>query len=176
MKLAIIAMLLTIVQTAAPISRQATDNSANDPGKIKHRSTNNQNPTHPIAPLLNPENTSGHQDSGDQPKADNTEHSIDVSKLPTVSIASGWRDDLSIVFTGLLVVIGSLGVCAAVRTLRAVERQADIMENSLKVVEAADVGIESASLIPVGAITPDSHIALRLKNFGRTSGLSQRDR
>lgn len=67
-----------------------------------------------------------------------------------------------------LVLIGFGGIVVAISTLKAIERQADTMEKALKVVEAADVGIESASLVPVGAITPDSHIGLKLKNFGRT--------
>lgn len=68
----------------------------------------------------------------------------------------------------LLVVVGIGGIWAAIRTLRAIERQADIMEKSLKIVEAADVYIENAGLIPRGRITPDSHIGITLKNFGRT--------
>lgn len=70
--------------------------------------------------------------------------------------------------TMLLVLIGIGGIWAALRTLGAIERQANIMDKALKVIEAADVAIESVSLVPAGAINPDSHIGLRLKNVGRT--------
>lgn len=63
-----------------------------------------------------------------------------------LSVAEPWSraDKLSLVYdilTGLLVVIGGLGVCFALRTLRAIERQTNVLAESQRpkiVVEAGD--------------------------------------
>jgi hypothetical protein len=50
----------------------------------------------------------------------------------------------------------------------AAKKGADISESAMKIVEAADILIQSTGLVPAGPIAPDSHIAIVFKNFGRT--------
>ncbi len=67
--------------------------------------------------------------SNEQPR--NSQRSIKVAELPPVSIRTGWRENLSLIFAGALVGIGVYGVLMAKRTLRAIERQAKANEEQL---------------------------------------------
>jgi hypothetical protein len=60
-----------------------------------------------------------------------------------------WWDRAYVVFSGLLVIIGAFGVIAALRTLRAIKRQADIMDSQKGIlaqsVKAAEDNAKAAS-------------------------------
>jgi hypothetical protein len=57
---------------------------------------------------------------------------IEITKFPAVSISRDWIDWGFWVFSGLLVVVGSLQVWLLWRTLGAISRQADSLEQQVK--------------------------------------------
>ena len=58
--------------------------------------------------------------------------SITITRLPSVSVERDWIDYWTLGFSGLLALIGIGGVIAAIRTLRAIEKQAGLMETQIK--------------------------------------------
>ncbi len=62
------------------------------------------------------------------------EQGVKITELPSVSITKDWADWGVWVFSGLLVVVGFLQVLLLFRTLRAIQRQAGIMENNIKLI------------------------------------------
>jgi hypothetical protein len=65
---------------------------------------------------------------GENVSAENTKKAVAISELPTVSVKSGWRDDLSLAFSCILMLAGVFGVCAAVKTLKQISTQAHWMK------------------------------------------------
>lgn len=48
----------------------------------------------------------------------------------------------------------------------AAKKSADLAETTMRVIEAPDLFLDKAGLVPAGPITPDSYVALGVKNFG----------
>jgi hypothetical protein len=132
MKFLILIALFAIVQTAPPVPKKATNSSTHTASEIRKSPATDQNPPAQAPSPLNASDFKTNQTTGNYQSAPNTEQSIRVRELPTVSTSRDWIDKLSILFTGILVIVGSLGVCAAYRTLRAIERQARIMRRQTR--------------------------------------------
>lgn len=98
--------------------------------------------------------------------------------------ATDWRTfvpNAAIAFgTIALALIGIIGTCAAIKTLKTLVRQtaatevaakaakksADLAEMTMRIIEAPDLCLDNAGLVPQGAITPESFVGLKVKNFG----------
>jgi hypothetical protein len=119
----IITVLLTVMQAAPPMPRQAPDSTTHAANEIRKNPAANQTPSTQVPSSLNTTDSKTNQNTGNQPSPENAIHSIRVSELPAVSVSRDWIDILAILFTGILVIVGSLGVCAAYRTLKAIETQ-----------------------------------------------------
>ncbi len=173
-------MLLAVTQASPPAPRKTADPTAGG----SESATKNQNSTD-AQPTV-PKRT--------ESKVDQDGSRTPVKETPK-AVKDPW-DKAYVVFTGLLVVIGALGVGFAIKTLRAIERQAlsmrrqtthlknsvvqarraanaakksaEFAELATKASERADVLLDAAGLSTGREMTPQSRVVLRFKNYGRT--------
>jgi hypothetical protein len=134
MRLLIFTVLLAVGQAPMPLPGQTTNNgTTNTKNFNKKNGTGSQQPTTPIPPPIAGVNvtTPPGQSAADQNKNKNNPDAVAVTELPSVSIDRDWVDFGTLAFSAGLVVIGFLGVRAAIRTLRAIERQANLMETQI---------------------------------------------
>jgi hypothetical protein len=128
------AMLMALAQTAPPLPRQVSDGSASAP---QHNPKNHSGFNQPGA-ISPPSFAQGVQVTGpsaqghaSKNEGENAYQSITVAKFPTVSVDRDWIDGMMVGLNIGLLIIGYFGVRAAVRTLRAVEKQAHLMQEQL---------------------------------------------
>jgi len=121
-------VLLSVIQTAPPIPRQAANSTNQRTDKVGKNTGRHEKPVNPTpTPEQVTQKAMSEKQSLNNPASPNTEQSIKIRELPSVSVTRDWTDIISLAFGGILVVVGIVGVCAAFRTLRAIERQARIM-------------------------------------------------
>ena len=60
-------------------------------------------------------------------KQANAQGPVSVSSLPQISAARDWIDWLALLISTVLMIVGIVGIGAALKTLRAVKKQADLM-------------------------------------------------
>jgi hypothetical protein len=126
-----IAVLLTAMQTPAPVPRKGDGQHRASPSQsTKEQSQGDQ--TAPPKTGVQPVTTEPQQHPSSTVSAENTQNPQRISELPPVSISRDWLDKVSVGFTLILVVVGCLGVRAAYRTLKAIEGQAAIMGGQLR--------------------------------------------
>jgi hypothetical protein len=131
MKIIVLGMLLAVVQAAPPVPRH-TSNEANKSGQsVKKQSDNKEAPSPSSSSFQEIVKPKAQSNSADAPSSPNTQQSITINKLPTVSVEKDLMDKTAWLFSGLLIVIGVAGVCAAVKTLKTIKRQAELMEGQL---------------------------------------------
>jgi hypothetical protein len=125
----VVCLLLLIV--VPPIPGQAPNQSASKPTNPKDNASTKQQATTQIrsAFIRNPSTAESPQERTTQhPKSDDPVPISTVEPLDIrADISKDWMDKLNWVFTGILLLIGGLGVYAALRTLRVIRRQADLM-------------------------------------------------
>lgn len=63
------------------------------------------------------------QRSNTPPQSNGSDNAVTIAKLPAVSVAKSWQDTLSLIFSGVLVLIGIGGVWYARKTLRVIQGQ-----------------------------------------------------
>jgi hypothetical protein len=138
MKYAVLAVLLAVMQASPPVPRKAANNSGDGGKNVKQDSSRQQAP--PSTPVVSTPHVD--QNSRETPSDANAQETIVVSEsAPVPKAAKDWWDKAYVIFTGLLVIIGGLGVGFAVRTLRAIEWQA---EETKTAAQAAKTGSEAA--------------------------------
>lgn len=131
MKPLLLAVLLAIMQTPSPVPRKATDSATGTSGRIQSQANSDKTPPSQSQPPVNASAAPSYNANGNEQGADNARHSISVSKLPPVTVVAprrDWADWGYWVFSGLLVVVGGLQVWLLLRTLNAIQRQADLMQ------------------------------------------------
>src|SRR5712691_1960413 len=89
-----------------------------------------------------------------------------------------WWDHANVIFTGLLVLIGIIGVWLALRSLKATEtaanaaaKSAEVADRTLHLTQAADVHIVGVNLEPK-ALTMDTVVSVVVRNYGRTRAVN----
>jgi hypothetical protein len=120
MKYLMLAVFLAVVQAAPPVPRKAPDTPARSSHNVQSSSAAQQEPSNP--PPSSQEIDSAKADK--QPCAyprNADDHKVIVVREP--STVSVW-EKVYVLFTGLLVIVGAVGIGYAIRTLRAIERQA----------------------------------------------------
>jgi len=125
MKMIVLGILLAVMQAARPIPRHIS----NETSKRGQKQPNNKE-TSTLSPSLSPDIVRPKtQDTGaDTPRSPSPQQPIAISKIPPVSVEKDWMDKTAWLFGGLLFLVGVAGVCAAVKTLKTINRQADLME------------------------------------------------
>jgi hypothetical protein len=173
MRAVIFTVLLSIVQAAPPVPRQ-TANSAN---QGTDRTVRNAAAQHkkPVPPVSSPERLTEEsiieKTTPDNPAPPNTEQATRVRELPSVSVTRDWIDKAGWFFSLVLVIVGIGGVCAAFRTLRAIERQAETMDRSLRVDQRAWMGIVNIRIRRFLEPNQDFVVEVESKNTGKTPAL-----
>jgi hypothetical protein len=173
MRTIILGVVLFVAQASGPVPRQATNTGAGDSQHSENKGNRNQKP-----PNVPPEITSEKQPptadtNGNRQGDKNTEQSIRVTEFPAVSVRENgfnWQGWISNV---LLFIVSLLQIYLLFRTLKATEiaanaakKSSDLAETTMKVIEAPGLFLDNVGLVPPGAITPDSHVAMLVKNFG----------
>src|SRR4051812_13576130 len=125
-----LAVLLFACQTIPPLRGQIADAGTRD---TKSGETNRGSSQHPSSPVPSP--TASKSPSGEpsqdkrNKKEDHAESpNVLISKIPSISVDRDKFDYIGTLVNVVLALIGIGGVLAALRTLRAVEKQAVLME------------------------------------------------
>src|SRR5260370_34139913 len=133
MRFLFVALFLSLVQTAQPRRRQPPDNTSQGSNHRNKKAAENKGPVNPTSPTKNVTQQSlSKETTPENPAPLNPEQPIRVRELARVSVTRDWIDDTGWFFSLILVVVGIGGVFAAFRTLRAVERQAEAMDHTLR--------------------------------------------
>lgn len=122
MKLLVMSALLALIQASTPTTQQGAHAPPGAHHAVSDKASSNK------APSLQPPK----QDNSNSPYGGNTQKTA-PAPMPT---KDQWGK-ASVVFTGLLVIVGALGVCYAARTLGKIERQAKANEGALSEIKAA---------------------------------------
>jgi hypothetical protein len=137
MNVLVLAVLLAAMQSP-PVPRKTPNQPASDSQNVKGNPNNEQTATEVSGPR--PGISEGNQREG-QTQASHSAREIIREPAP-VSHKDGW-DKAYVTFTGLLVAVGGFGVAYAVKTLRAIKRQADLMEKQTGILEKSVVAAEA---------------------------------
>jgi len=122
--------LLFVFAQAPTVPRKAANQPTRGDNTVKHDSGNKQHSSDTSKPSIAESN---HREGQGQSSHDAPETVI-ISELAGVSHKDGW-DKAYVIFTGLLVAVGGVGVGYAVKTLRAIRKQASEMEGQRGVME-----------------------------------------
>jgi hypothetical protein len=134
-RLAILAVLLTVTQAPVPIPGQAANNPAGSGGNVQKQGEKGK-PNGQSAAASLPQNRAGPSNpDAEKPSAEDASNSVTVRKLPTVSVGKDWADWSYWGFGGLLVIVGGSQVLFLYRTLKAIQTQAGHMERQTKALE-----------------------------------------
>jgi len=165
MRCLILAVFLAIVQTTPPVPQKTADNNAAGGQDVaRHAKEKKQATALAQSPMDSVESKPNKNESNNESKNDNAK-SIVVRELPTVSVSASWRDNLSLTLTGILTLVGLAGVCAAYRTLRAIESQTKALIDSQRARIAAKAhGSPTQTL----ADRESPRVEIELFNRGRT--------
>ena len=123
MKFLVLTVLLAVIQTSLPVPQKATDVSKRAPQSVKSDAADNQTPSQKPQTIIQPIGSMPDKSDSHTPAADDTPKPIIVRELPPVSVTKDRLDKLYIFLTGVLILVGGLGVRAAYKTLKAIERQ-----------------------------------------------------
>src|SRR6266478_5587709 len=149
MKLLALAMFLAVIEAAPPIPRQAADNPAQTTTNVKSKSAPDQaEPLPSLASVKRDSSGPTKADSGEQ-RPEDAQHTIGISKLPPVTITKDWADWGVWVFSGLLVAVGFLQVWLLYGTLKAIQRQAGIMQDNINLIINKERMRISAQVLPL---------------------------
>lgn len=132
MKILILTVVLSVVQTSVPVPRQASNNPASASGKVQKKAKDKDTPPSPTPPPINQDQPCAAEGNTNQQGCNNAEHPIAITKLPPVAIIPAKRDwvDWGLwVFNALLVVVGGFQIWLLIRQLKIINRQADIAQN-----------------------------------------------
>ena len=118
MKLLLLAMLLTIMQTGAPTPPNPTNTKKS--AAVTPKPKVNPATTPPAVNSVLPES---HDNPCKTDQSENKEQAIKVRELPAVSVSRDWVDRIALFCTLALVIVGAVGVIAAFKTLKGIETQ-----------------------------------------------------
>lgn len=187
-----VAVLLTVLQAAPPVPSKTSDIPASSSSAVKKNPNKKQAISDTALSVQNANSTKTDQQPRDPPsQADEQKPVVILDRTPV----SGWTKAY-VILTGLLALVGALGVGYAIRTLRAVERQAlsmrrqtthlrnsvvqalkaataakrsaEFAELATKASERANILLATAGIFPIGPVTGDSQLKVSYQNFGRT--------
>lgn len=136
-------MLFTVMQTPSPVPRKAANHPARASRDVQSQATSNKTPTAPPQASVNANAAPKNENPANAVRAEDTQKPIRVGELPSVSVTKDWTDRAYWVFSGLLVIVGGLQAWLLYGTLRAINRQADIMQRQTVATETAAIAAKA---------------------------------
>lgn len=128
MKLLILTVILAVVQTSPPVPRQTTNGPSQTPSHSQKNASDNQYPISTATASGNASQRSvSNQQPTNNPTSPNAEQTVRVRELPSVSVSRNWADWILWGASGVLAVVSILGICVAIKTLKALKLQTRIM-------------------------------------------------
>lgn len=131
MKYFALAVLLVVMQASPPVPRKTADPRNRASQNVKSDSSGDQGPSQQPQNVVQPINAQLNQDTSHSPAAENAQKSVVVRELPPVSVTKDWWDRSYIIFTGILIIVGLIGVRAAYKTLGEIKTQREAMQGQL---------------------------------------------
>jgi hypothetical protein len=165
-RLVILSLLLVVAQTFVPIYGKASDNPAGGSQNVQKQPEGGRSNTQSLASAFRENGAGPAKHDTDKPISQDTNNSVTVRELPTVSIGKDWADWSYWGFGGLLVIVGSSQVWYLYRTLKAIQIQAGHMERQTKALEdsvAAAQKSADAALAQVEAAKSTQRAQLRIE-------------
>ena len=104
-------MLFAVVQASSPVPRKTDDRPAHAAYNVKDHASSNKSPA--AQSQVSVDAPPKKENSRDSVAAENAQRPIKVDELPPVSVTKDWLDKVYIFFTGVLILVGGLGVRAA---------------------------------------------------------------
>jgi hypothetical protein len=135
MKCLMLAVLLTFMQTPAPVPRKATNPSNRTAQSVTKQSGSDKTPAQQAPSIVQSISTQPNQDTSRSPAAENAQKPVVIRELPPVSVTKDWLDKTYIAFTGILIVVGIVGVRAAYKTLGEIKVQREAMQGQLTAIQ-----------------------------------------
>jgi hypothetical protein len=121
-------LFLFIMQAAPPVPRQAANNPAQAATNPQKQAKRNQAPSLPASAIPDTAPSQKDENSSSEIKTTNDQKPIRVAELPPVSITSGWRDNVGLIFSFILVVVTAIQACFLYRTLKFLRIQSAVMQ------------------------------------------------
>lgn len=137
MKLLILAVLLSLAQAAPPAPRKTPDHSARSSQNVKREANGTQSRAASSTPVPDVAGANKDQNASSTPANANAQETIFITEAAAVPIQKDRWDKAYVILTGLLVIIGALGVRSAIRSLGLIERQARANEDTLAEIKAS---------------------------------------
>jgi hypothetical protein len=142
MKTIFLALLLAIFQTAPATPPKPSDRPAARDHSGANASASQKTPTSSSPAIPSAAAPAEERREARPSTAPNPEQPIVVRSLPPVIVAADWWTKFSVIFTGILMLVGAPGVVGAYRTLKKIEEQtaatklsAEAAERSIKLQE-----------------------------------------
>ena len=159
----VLAALLSVVQANPPTPGQTPHSATRAGNKVKKNAVSNQASAAPATASLDANKAKTDEKPGNQPPIPNSEQSVRIRELPTVSVARDWADWTVWAFTGGLAVGGIVGIVFAYRTLKIIKKQTDLQRAAME--QWIDVDeLEVYKYIQPNATKSDFPITFRLGN------------
>ncbi|HZZ16812.1 MAG TPA: hypothetical protein VFE08_12695 [Candidatus Sulfotelmatobacter sp.] len=130
-------MFLAVMQTNPPVPRKASDTNAGKGQGVEQNIQDKKTPTEQAPSIVHKTSPEPDKNTSETKAQKDAEKPVRIGELPPVSITRDWIDRLALAFSAALLIVGIVGVCAAVRTLKAVESQAGIMRGQISQMESA---------------------------------------
>jgi hypothetical protein len=131
MKPLILAVILAVGQAGTPVPRKAPNTATSGGSSVKQNSQDKQSPS-PSPPIQEAPTTESRQNTGNQPSYADTEKAIVIRKPVTVTVKGDWWNYTYVILNGCLVLIAAFGVCVAIGSLKAIERQAKSLKEEIR--------------------------------------------
>jgi hypothetical protein len=180
-RLLILTVILAVGQAPSPVPRQATDNSAQARGDNQKESDNKSSPSGTSPATINQNKAEPSQTNINQQGGKDTDNSISISKLPTVTITANKRDWADWGYWGfscLLALTGIFQIWLLFRTYKISTRQAEIasdQETQMRLAgrqtERILAQMEDTAVRDLRAYVGVSRIKLDISNMQTPEGL-----
>jgi len=143
----VITVILAISQASVPVPRQAANNTTGSGHNVQKNRSQKDNPSTSL-PIVDSTEAQTSKDAGEAPGNRNAQNTIIIREPVPVSVRTTWWERFYVIFTGLLVLIGGTGVCAAIKTLRIISHQTVVLtKQTLAARRAADAAAKNIELL-----------------------------
>lgn len=128
----VLAVFLAVGQASSPVSPKASRKAVSTESVAKVRSGADREPSGQSPTTVQGQATSGNQNPRHEVGGQNLQNSVRITELPPVSISRDWADWILWGASTVLALVGIVGICVAIKTLRALKIQSVIMRRQTK--------------------------------------------